>query len=341
MKPIIALGLGTKNSSNQWLEVFYPTIILEPEKELLTFLEKKSLLNKENITLDLDTTGYQDFPYELFLQEHRLYKYIRKTDFTRCAVPVIGIVYNNLAPRTVPEIYLKLQMLSHRYCKPHETNLEGLFSLLPNVAWTNRGVFELADVYRVRMQSRSKDEGFYIRSLDKFPPMTDYVVPDGVRIADTARVRLGAYLGQGTTIMHEGFVNFNAGTEGPNMVEGRISAGVFVGKGSDLGGGSSTMGTLSGGNQTVISVGKNCLIGANAGIGISLGDRCTVESGLYVTAASKVELIENSVVTGVVKAIELHGKSDVLFRRNSINGKMQCLVKESTFKLNDALHAHN
>ena len=181
-----------------------------------------------------------------------------------------------------------------------------------------------------------------VNCVDKFPKMTDYVVPSGVRIAHTARVRLGAYIGEGTTIMHEGFVNFNAGTEGPNMIEGRVSAGVFVGAGSDLGGGASTMGTLSGGGNIVISVGKECLLGANAGIGIPLGDRCTVESGLYITAGTKVALLDdNGQPAGEAKARDLAGKSDLLFRRNSLTGTVECLTNQSVVELNEALHASN
>ncbi len=179
-------------------------------------------------------------------------------------------------------------------------------------------------------------------SVDKFPKMTDYVVPAGVRIADAARIRLGAYVGEGTTVMHEGFVNFNAGTEGPGMIEGRVSAGVFVGKGSDLGGGCSTMGTLSGGGNIVIKVGEGCLIGANAGIGIPLGDRNTVESGLYVTAGTKVKLLdENNQLVKVVKARDLAGQPDLLFRRNSETGAVECKTHKSAIELNEALHAHN
>jgi 2,3,4,5-tetrahydropyridine-2-carboxylate N-succinyltransferase len=182
------------------------------------------------------------------------------------------------------------------------------------------------------------DETLKIHALDKFPPMTDYVVPEGVRIADTSRVRLGAYLGKGTTIMHEGFVNYNAGTEGPNMIEGRISAGVFVGKDSDLGGGSSTMGTLSGGNKEVISVGERCLLGANAGIGISLGNDCTVEAGLYITAGTKVTILDEN---KVVKALELSGKNGILYFRDSLSGKVCAKPKKSEFKLNKVLHDNN
>nr|MCH9692642.1 2,3,4,5-tetrahydropyridine-2,6-dicarboxylate N-succinyltransferase [Gammaproteobacteria bacterium] len=190
-----------------------------------------------------------------------------------------------------------------------------------------------------QLQARLKGELLQVSCIDKFPKMTDYVVPSGVRIADTARVRLGAHLGQGTTIMHEGFVNFNAGTEGPGMVEGRISAGVFVGAGSDLGGGSSTMGTLSGGGNIAISVGQNCLLGANAGIGIPLGDNCTVEAGLYLTAGTKVALLdERGKSTQHCKASELAGRPNLLFRRNSITGSVECLSNKNAVALNETLH---
>ena len=193
-----------------------------------------------------------------------------------------------------------------------------------------------------QVEARLKGDLLEVFSVDKFPKMTDYVVPAGVRIADTARVRLGAYVGEGTTVMHEGFINFNAGTQGPGMIEGRVSAGVFVGKGSDLGGGCSTMGTLSGGGNIVISVGEGCLIGANAGIGIPLGDRNTVESGLYITAGTKVSLLdENDQLVKVVKARDLAGQSDLLFRRNSQTGTVECKTHKSAIELNEALHAHN
>ena len=178
--------------------------------------------------------------------------------------------------------------------------------------------------------------------MDKFPKMTDYVVPNGVRIAHTARVRLGAHVGEGTTVMHEGFINFNAGTTGVSMVEGRISAGVVIGEGTDIGGGASIMGTLSGGGQLVISMGENCLLGANAGLGIPLGDRCTIESGLYITAGSKVQLLDaKNQIVEVAKARDLAGKDDLLFRRNSMTGTIECLTNKSAVELNAALHAHN
>jgi len=242
----------------------------------------------------------------------------------------------------VPEVYLHLQLLSRRLVKPHGINLAGIFGKLKNIAWTSIGPLDLEELPSVMAEARADGAFVQVHSVDKFPPMLDYVVPEGVRVADGARVRLGAYLGKGTTVMHEGFVNFNAGTLGASMVEGRISAGVVVGNGSDLGGGCSTMGTLSGGNSTVISVGENCLLGANAGLGIPLGDRCTIEAGLYLTAGAKVALLDESgQLQGEVKAASLAGKSDLLFRRNSRNGRIECLTNKSAIELNQELHDHN
>jgi len=265
------------------------------------------------------------------------------TRLAESAKPLVAtILAEDAAPSSTPEAYLKLHLLSHRLVKPHGVNLSGIFALLPNVAWTNQGAIDLAELPSEQLEARLRGKLLEVFSVDKFPKMTDYVVPSGVRIADTARVRLGAYIGEGTTVMHEGFVNFNAGTAGPNMVEGRVSAGVFVGKGSDLGGGCSTMGTLSGGGNIVISVGEGCLIGANAGIGIPLGDRCTVESGLYVTAGTKVIVLDDqNQQVQVVKARDLAGQNDLLFRRNSQTGAVECKTNKSAIELNEALHAHN
>tara|TARA_Y100000741_G_scaffold307249_1_gene249991 strand:- start:251 stop:1222 length:972 start_codon:yes stop_codon:yes gene_type:complete len=238
----------------------------------------------------------------------------------------------------VKDAYLKLHLLSMKLVKPNTINLEGIFSALPNVAWTNQGPIHPNDLEKLRPEYDS----LYIRSLDKFPCLTDYVIPNGVRIADASRVRLGAYLSEGTTIMHEGFVNFNAGTLGPSMIEGRISAGVIVGKNSDLGGGCSTMGTLSGGNNVKISVGEDCLLGANSGLGIPLGDRCIVEAGLYLTAGSKVEVMdENNKIMKTVKASELSSKNDQLFIRNSLTGAIQCKPNTKEVSLNDQLHTND
>lgn len=249
---------------------------------------------------------------------------------------------DNEAPGSVAEAYLKLHLLSHRLVRPHGTNLDGIFQLLPNVAWTSEGAVDLNELPERQLTARLQGRIIEVASVDKFPKMTNYVVPNGVRIAHTARVRLGAYLGEGTTVMHEGFINFNAGAEGPSMVEGRISAGVMVGAGSDLGGGCSTMGTLSGGGNIVISVGSECLIGANAGLGIPLGDRCTIEAGLFVTAGTKVTILDGARrPVETVSARDLSGRSDLLFRRNSTSGAVECLTNKSSIELNNMLHDNN
>ncbi len=244
-------------------------------------------------------------------------------------------------PIDAHDVYLRLHLLSHRKVLPHGQSLEGIFGLLNNVAWTDAGPVDPDQVDRARLRLRARGVTMRIHSVDKFPRMTDYVVPGGVRIADADRVRLGAHLAEGTTVMHEGFCNFNAGTLGKSMVEGRISAGVVVGDGSDIGGGASIMGTLSGGGKEIVRIGQKCLLGANAGLGISLGDNCTVESGLYVTAASKVRLPDGR----VLKAWELSGQSDMLFRRNSQTGAIEVIGrnKGETPKwggLNAALHSN-
>ncbi|MDH3682636.1 MAG: tetrahydrodipicolinate succinyltransferase [Acidimicrobiia bacterium] len=236
------------------------------------------------------------------------------------------------------DAYLRLHLISRRACKPNEINLEGVFGLLSNVAWTSAGPVIPAKVDALRAAAAARGHDLHVTSVDKFPRMADYVIPDAVRIADADRVRLGAHLAEGTTVMHEGFVNFNAGTLGPSMVEGRISAGVVVGANSDLGGSASIMGTLSGGGTEVIRVGENCLIGANAGIGISLGDRCTVEAGLYVTGGTKVTLPDGTVRRGR----ELSGSSDLLYRRNSQTGAVEVVPSDGSrwVGLNTELHAN-
>jgi 2,3,4,5-tetrahydropyridine-2,6-dicarboxylate N-succinyltransferase len=237
-------------------------------------------------------------------------------------------------PIDAHDAYLRLHLLSTRKVKPHGQSLEGVFGLLSNVVWTNVGPFSTDGFENVRGVLRSQGIEARVHSVDKFPRMTDYVIPSGVRIADADRVRLGAYLGEGTTVMHEGFVNFNAGALGKSMIEGRISAGVTVDDGSDVGGGASTMGTLSGGGKEVIKIGKGCLIGANGGCGIPLGDTCTVEAGLYITAGTKLKLPDGR----VIKARELAGQNDLLFRRNSISGAVEVVHKKNEIVLNPELH---
>lgn len=241
-------------------------------------------------------------------------------------------------PLDAHDVYLRLHLLSHRLVRPHGLSLEGVFGLLANVAWTSIGPVPVDDVERSRLAARAEGLALAVTSVDKFPRMTDYVVPSGVRIGDADRVRLGAHLATGTTVMHEGFCNFNAGTLGISMVEGRISAGVVVGDGSDIGGGASIMGTLSGGGRETISIGERCLLGAQAGIGISLGDDCIVEAGLYVTAGTRVTLPDGS----IVKARELSGASDLLFRRNSTTGIVEARQRTGSWGgLNAVLHSHN
>jgi len=254
---------------------------------------------------------------------------------------VTEIVTTTIEPSTPPadaaDAYLRLHLLSHRIFRPNEISVEGIFGVLQNVVWTDRGPCLTVDFPSVKALTESRGEYLSVHGVDKFPRMTDYVVPSGVRIADANRVRLGAHLGEGTTVMHEGFVNFNAGTLGTSMVEGRISAGVVVGNGSDVGGGASIMGTLSGGGSEVISVGEGCLLGANSGLGISLGDQCIVEAGLYLTAGTVVTLPDGE----TAKGREMSGVSGMLFRRNSISGKVEALPTSGSWGgLNAALHAN-
>jgi 2,3,4,5-tetrahydropyridine-2-carboxylate N-succinyltransferase len=239
-------------------------------------------------------------------------------------------------PRDVPDAYLRLHLLSHRLVPPHGLNVDGIFGVLTNVVWTSAGPCPVDDFEATRLRLRLRAHGpLQVLGIDKFPRMTDYVVPTGVRIADADRVRLGAHLAEGTTVMHEGFVNYNAGTLGTSMVEGRVSAGVVVGHDSDIGGGASIMGTLSGGGTQVVSIGERCLVGANAGVGISLGDDCVVEAGCYVTAGTKVTLPDGQ----VRKALELSGGDHQLFRRNSVTGTVEVVPwRAGGVVLNDALH---
>ncbi len=338
----LAFGVGTQNSAGQWLEVFYPQPLLNPSAELVKVVTEQLGYAGGNQAIELpgnrcdalagalEQAGFADAAGVV----------AQLAGSTR---PLVATVLaTDEAPTSTPEAYLKLHLLSHRLVKPHGVVLAGIFPLLPNVAWTSEGAIDITELPQRQLAARLKGQNLSVHSIDKFPSMTDYVVPTGIRIADTARVRLGAYVGEGTTVMHEGFINFNAGTAGTSMVEGRISAGVFVGKGSDLGGGCSTMGTLSGGGNIVIAVGEGCLIGANAGIGIPLGDRCTVEAGLYITAGIKVALLDEADnVVEIVKARDLANQTDLLFRRNSQTGAIECKTNKTAIQLNEMLHAHN
>ncbi|EPC01757.1 2,3,4,5-tetrahydropyridine-2,6-carboxylate N-succinyltransferase [Litchfieldella anticariensis FP35 = DSM 16096] len=336
-----ALGIGTQNTQGDWLEIYYPTPLLNPQASLVEAAKKALDAPEGNAAVS-------------FLPEHcsGLAQAFRNAGHTEQAElaellatsqrPLVAMfLESDHPPESAPEVYLKLHLLSHRLVEPHGIDLTGMFGLLRNVAWTNEGAIDIEELPSRRLKARLEGRTLSVDCVDKFPKMADYVVPNGVRIGDAARVRLGAHLGEGTTVMHEGFVNFNAGTVGPGMIEGRISAGVVVGKGSDLGGGCSTMGTLSGGGNMIIKVGEGCLIGANAGIGIPLGDRCTVEAGLYITAGAKVTLLDDQgQEVKTVAARELAGQSDLLLRRNSQTGRIECLTNKSAIALNEALHAN-
>jgi 2,3,4,5-tetrahydropyridine-2-carboxylate N-succinyltransferase len=242
-----------------------------------------------------------------------------------------------VAPKDAKDAYLRLHLLSHRLVKPHGQSLEGIFGLLANVVWTSAGPCAVDGFEATRAKLKAQHGHISVFGVDKFPRMVDYVIPSGVRIADADRVRLGAYLSSGTTVMHEGFINFNAGTLGTSMVEGRISSGVVVGDGTDVGGGASIMGTLSGGGKEVISIGEKCLLGANSGLGISLGDNCVIEAGTYITAAAKVKLPDGE----IVKAGTLSGAHNLLFRRNSLTGGLEAVMRTGTWGgLNSILHAN-
>jgi 2,3,4,5-tetrahydropyridine-2-carboxylate N-succinyltransferase len=300
-----AIGFATE-FNGEILEVFYPA---------------PSLGLNPNLVNDFDST--------LGLDQIRGVSRIR-----------VETVINDLSekPTDVADAYLRLHLLSHRLVKPRSINLDGIFAVLPNLAWTNLGAVLPGELNNVKSRALSNQVPFFVLSVDKFPRMIDYVIPSGVRIADGDRVRLGAYLASGTTVMHEGFVNFNAGTLGASMVEGRISSGVVIGDGSDIGGGASIMGTLSGGGKEVISVGEKSLIGANSGIGISIGNNCVVEAGLYVTAGSKVSLPDGT----STKAAALSGEDNLLFRRNSQTGAIEVVSRTNSWGgLNTALHAND
>jgi len=302
---IKATGLITKSSSGETLDAYFPVIEFNDQK---TDIQDISTDNLEKEVVEIHWT---------------------QKDLDK---PIEDVV----------SAYLKLHLISYRFVLPNSINLDGLFNALPNVAWTNKGPISIDEIDQELQNSKQNKNDLFIRSLDKFPQLVDYIIPKNVRIADTSRVRLGAYLSPGTTIMHEGFVNFNAGTLGTAMIEGRISAGVVVGDNSDLGGGCSTMGTLSGGNNIKISIGENCLIGANAGVGIPLGDNCTIEAGLYITAGTKIELYkENGDLDGVFKGSKLSNCSNLVFLRNSQNGKVFAKVNQKSINLNSELHKND
>ena len=339
----LAVGIGTKNARGKWLEVYFPRPLFKPAQSVVD----------EIVSVDYSAGPYQGGNADILLNREDIGTLSRRlsdrdqarllTQMADSTKPrVLTIIESDKDLGSTPEAYLKLHLLSHRLVSPNGLNLNGIFPLLPNVAWTEIGAVDPDELEELQLKVRAAGRVLEVAAVDKFPKMTNYVVPAGVRIAHSARVRLGAYLGEGTTVMHEGFINFNAGTIGPNMVEGRLSQGVTLGSGSDLGGSASTAGTLSGGGNLVISVGKDCLISANAGTGIPLGDRCTIEAGLYITPGTLVQILdENRNALKTVKARELAGNSDMLFIRNSQNGIVECRTNRKAIALNKALHSHN
>jgi 2,3,4,5-tetrahydropyridine-2-carboxylate N-succinyltransferase len=337
----LGLGIGTQNERGEWLEVFFPTprgSVASDDKELAGL---RALTGYKGGNAVLPITGSTRAKLAE-VPGPAAAALAQAAPPARGGAVVAVILEADKELASVPEAYLKLHLLSHRVVRPHQVNLTGLFKVLPNVAWTSAGPVDPAELPALRLAARARGETLGVTAIDKFPALVDYVTPPGVRIADGARIRLGAWIGPGTTIMHEGFINFNAGTEGKSMVEGRISAGVVVGEGTDVGGGASTMGTLSGGGEVVISVGQRCLLGANAGLGISLGDDCTIEAGLYLTAGAKVRLLgRDGKPVRTAKARELSGRSNLLFRRNSQDGAIECLPNKAAISLNDDLHSHN
>ena len=331
--PLIGLGLANIGTSGKILDVFYPIIAFKDGDQ-----ESSNLYESWNQLMESGVMEIQN-PDALHLKDEAILSSLNVLDSN--VRLILCRLLEDEKVSNVEEAYLKLHLLSYKFFQPNTLNLENLFNTLPNVAWTNAGPVELKDIHLAILESKKTCSSLEITSIDKFPRLTDYIVPPGVRIADTSRVRLGAYLSEGTTVMHEGFVNFNAGTLGAAMIEGRISAGVIVGKNSDLGGGSSTMGTLSGGNHVKISVGENSLLGANAGLGIPLGNNCIVEAGLYLTGSCKVEVFDKNMKSQEsVKAEQLSNKDNLLFIRNSLSGGIEARVNIKSIELNDVLH-HN
>lgn len=314
--PAIGVGLATVGPDGTLLDTYYPDPLLLPERGEIP-----------------------DLAARVKRAERELQAAARPRDFRTFRVLTCEIASLAHPPVDTADAYLRLHLLSTRQVRPNSINLDGIFSLLPNNAWTSLGPCRPEDVTRLRLMSLQDRRPLAVNGVDRFPRMTDYVVPDGVRIADADRVRLGAYLAPGTVVMHEGFCNFNAGTLGTSMVEGRISQGVVVGDGSDIGGGASMMGTLSGGGTQRVSLGERCLIGANAGVGIPLGDDCIIEAGLYVTAGTKVALLADDQRT-VLAARELAGASGLLFRRHSLTGEVQAVPHRGSWSgLNSVLHS--
>ena len=312
------VGIARRSKSGRTLEVFFPFLRYRSDEDLGGKIGKLVGYSGGNGSYPLSAAQAKEIASLSAGDKELGALFTRLGGSTQPLVAVF--IATDSAPVTTEETYLKLSLLSHKLARPLELNFSSAFELLPNVAWTSEGPIEVEEIQERILEARLNGKPLQVYSVDRFPKLLDHVVPDDVRIADGSRVRLGAYLGAGTTVMQTGLVNFNAGTEGPNMVEGRVSMGVFVGGGTDLGGGSSIMSSIYR-DSSNISIGKDCVIGANAGAGISLGDACTVEAGLYVTAGTKVELLDSTGRRlGTIKAKDLSGKNNLLFRRNSSTG---------------------
>ena len=331
-----ALGSSTRSAAGDILDTWYPLPLKQPKgvvAEAARRVGKQERAGPDHAIIAAEALEADGQPSAAIA-----YRMLAELDQPLTAVALEAD--EDIA--SAPVAYLKLHLLSHRLALPNSLNLNGIFEHLPTVAWTSQGPVDPVEVPARLAAARAAGEHLTIYAVDKFPRMTDYVIPSGVRIADASRIRLGAYLGEGTTVMHEGQINFNAGALGPNMVEGRISQGVLLGSHSDLGGSASTMGTLSGGGEIVISIGEQCLVGANAGCGIPLGDRCTIEAGLYITAGTVVQVLDEfGAAVRTVKARDLAGQNDMLFIRHSQTGTVQCRTNRRAIELNARLHAHN
>ena len=343
--PPLAFGLGliTRGVSGKILEVYFTHLRYQSDTEVGSALAGLVGHKSGNKSYKFSNDQASKFAAALSSSkngEHQklagLFEKLAETKVEQTAV----FLAEDTLPTTIEEVYLKLSLISHLMVKPRELNVDNVFDILPNVAWTSDGPIEAELVSEEILKARLEGRRLEVFSVDKFPKLLDFVVPPEVRVADGARVRLGAYVGPGTTIMQGGLIKYNAGTEGPNMVEGRISVGVFVGGGSDLGGGSSLMSSVYR-DRSNINIGKDCVIGANSGAGISLGDECSIEAGLYVTAGTKVELLDRSGQRiGTVKAKDLSGQSNLLFRRNSSTGQVEAMESEATVMLNKAMHVN-
>lgn len=364
----MAYGIGIRRrKSGKTLDVYFPIINWKTNPKTSAIIRHVlNLRNKQSGFTSISQEQLQSIceHFKPFLNElecHQNWSLLQQlkevggtqTGYSRKDIGVFFLFNDQLAVESPEEAYFKLHTISGRHIKPHESNLDGIFGQLETIAWTNYGPILPDDVPTVRLKTQFNERPLQVSHVDKFPYLVNYIIPDGVRIASGSQVRLGAYLSKGTTVMPAGYVNFNAGTLGNAMVEGRVSAGVLIGEDSDVGGGASIMGTLSGGNHHVISVGSQCLLGANAGIGISLGNQCTVEAGLYITAGMKVKYYNHDrhpinshgdiVADGdnIVKASDLSGRSHLLFMRDSRDGYILCRQTTSSIELNDELHAHN